>query len=162
MDNLLQIYKRFSISLTSGKGVYLFDEGYSDNKTHICGKIAQAYSSLGTQNLKKVQMLNPRTKSSTRYALVVYTNTDFDDRERAYAENIGGSGLTKWNNVAWSSLGNPIGTKWATLKGKIRSQWIGNSATGFKASVVFKTKTRGNLIEWYDTGFRYEQGSSIL
>ena len=26
MDNLLQIYKRFSISLTSGKGVYLFDD----------------------------------------------------------------------------------------------------------------------------------------
>lgn len=143
-------------------GVYLFDEGYSDNKTHICGKIAQAYSALGTQNLKKVQMLNPRTKSSTRYALVVYTNTDFDDRERAYAENIGSDGMTKWNAAPWSSLANPVGTKWATLKGRIRSQWIGNAATGFRFSLVFQTKTRGNLIEWYDTGFRYEQGGGIL
>ena len=146
----------------SDEGVFLFDEGYSDNKTHIMGVVEQAYSSLGTPNLKKIQLINPRTKSSTKYALVVYTNMDFENQNKSYAENIGGSGLTKWNNVAWSSLGNPIGTKWATLKGKIRSQWIGNSATGFKASVVFKTKTRGNLIEWYDTGFRYEQGSSIL
>ena len=143
-------------------GVYLFDEGYSDNKVHIFGKIAQAYTNLGNGNLKKIQMINPRTKSSTKYALVVYANVDFDDKDKAYAENIGYSGMTKWNAAAWSSLDNPIGTKWATLKGKIRSQWIGCSATGFKISLVFQTKTRGNLIEWYDTGFRYESGSGIL
>ena len=87
---------------------------------------------------------------------------DFENKNQAFAENIGNSGITKWNEAKWSTLNKPIGTKWATLKGKIRSQWIGNSATGFKASVVFKTKTRGNLIEWFDTGFRYEQGCSIL
>ena len=87
---------------------------------------------------------------------------DFEERQFDYAANIDRTVLSKWNNLKWSSLSNPIGTKWATLKGKIQSQWIANSATGFKASVVFKTKTRGNLIEWYDTGFRYEQGNSIL
>lgn len=146
----------------SDKGVFLFDEGYADNGTHICGVVEQAYSSLGNPNLKRIQLINPRTKSSTKYALVVYTNMDFDSKDKAYAENIGAVGMTKWDKAVWSSLKAPTGTKWATLKGKIRSQWIGNSATGFKASVVFKTKTRGNLIEWYDTGFRYEQGSSIL
>ena len=70
--------------------------------------------------------------------------------------------MTKWNEAKWSSLANPTGTKWATLRGKVRSQWIANSATGFKASIVFKTKTRGNLIEWYDTGIRYERGSGIV
>ncbi len=146
----------------SDTGVFLFDEGYSDNKTPICGVVEQAYSSLGSSNLKKIQLINPRTKASTKFALVVYTNMDFEERQFDYAANIDRTVLSKWNNLKWSSLSNPIGTKWATLKGKIRSQWIANSATGFKASVVFKTKTRGNLIEWYDTGFRYEQGNSIL
>lgn len=146
----------------SDEGVFLFDEGYADNGIHICGVVEQAYSNLGNPNLKRIQLINPRTKASAKYALVVYTNMDFDSKDQAYAENIGTGGITKWDKASWSSLKNQIGTKWATLKGKIRSQWIGNSATGFKASVVFKTKTRGNLIEWYDTGFRYEQGSSIL
>ena len=87
---------------------------------------------------------------------------DFGNTEKAYAENIGHNGLTKWNQVKWSSLNNQIGTKWSTLKGSLRSQWIANSATGFKASIVFKTKTRGNLIEWFDTGVRYENGNGLL
>lgn len=57
----------------------------------------------------------------------------------------------------------PDRTKWSTLKTtKIRSQWIANSSTGFKASVVFKTKTKGNVIEWYDTGIRYQTGTGIM
>jgi len=142
--------------------VCLFDEGYSDNKLHICGHVEQAYNALGSANLKRIQLLNPRTKSSTSYALVMYTNMDFNDEQKSYSENIGYSGLTKWNDAKWSSLANQIGTKWATLKGKIRSQWIANSATGFKASIVFKTKTRGNLIEWFATGVRYEQGNGLF
>ncbi len=146
----------------SDQGVYLFDEGYADDKTPILGSVEQAYSNLGSVNLKKIQLINPRTRASAKYALVVYTNMDFEERQMNYAENIDRASLSKWNKVKWSSLANPIGTKWATLKGKIQSRWIANSATGFKASVVFKTKTSGNLIEWYDTGFRYEQGDSIL
>ena len=142
--------------------MYLFDEGYSDNKLHICGHVEQAYNNLGSNSLKRIQLLNPRTKSSTKYALVIYTNMDFADEKKDYAENISHNSISKWNNVKWSSLSNPIGTRWATLKGTIRSQWIANSATGFKASIVFKTKTRGNLIEWFDTGVRYENGNGLL
>ena len=88
---------------------------------------------------------------------------DFEERDVRYYANIGTIGQTKWNKAKWSSTSNPIGTKWSTMKTtKIRSQWIANSATGFKASVVFKTKTKGNVIEWYDTGVRYEVGSGIL
>ena len=142
--------------------MYLFDEGYSDNKLHICGHVEQAYNSFGTYNLKRIQLLNPRTKSSTKYSLVIYTNMDFSNQNKDYVENIGNMGITKWNDAKWSCLANPIGTKWSTLKGRARSQWIANSATGFKESIVFKTKTRGNLIEWFDTGVRYETGSGLL
>ena len=146
----------------SDYGVYLFDDGYSDAGNHIYGEVRQSFSNLGSNNLKKIQLLNPRTKSSTQYSLVIYTNMDFEDKTASYAENLGSSGVTKWNEAKWSNNKNPIGTKWQTLKGTIRSQWIANSATGFKAGIVFKTKTRGNLIEWYDTGVRYEQAKGIL
>lgn len=146
----------------SDYGVYLFDDGYSDAGTHIYGEVQQAFNNLGSDSLKKIQLLNPRTKSSTQYALVIYTNMDYEERKASFAENLGNTGITKWDEAVWSCLKNPIGTKWQTLKGTIRSQWIANSATGFKASIVFKTKTRGNLIEWFDTGVRYEQASGIL
>lgn len=146
----------------SDYGIYLFDDGYSDAGNYIYGTVEQAYTDLGFSGLKKIQLLNPRTKSSSHFALVIYTNIDFDEQEVLYAENIGISGVTKWNETKWSSLRNPIGSKWQTLRGKIRSQWIANSATGFKAGIVFKTKTRGNMIEWYDTGIRYETAGGIL
>lgn len=146
----------------SDYGVYLFDDGYSDAGNPICGEVHQAFNNLGFDGLKKIQLLNPRTKSSTHYALVIYTDMDFEERKSSFAENFGNSGITKWNEAVWSHLKNPIGTKWQTLKGVTRSQWIANSSTGFKAGIVFKTKTRGNLIEWYDTGVRYECGNGIL
>ena len=150
----------------SDSGVYLFDEGYSDNGLAVCGEVKQAYCNLGSANLKKIQLINPRTKSSTKFALCVYTDMDFADREYDYTESIGHTASSVWgtgnHGMQWSSLQHPSGAKWATLKGSIRSQWICNSASGFKASVVFKTKTRGNLIEWYNTGIIYEQGSGIL
>ena len=147
----------------SDDSVYLFDNAYSDNGVQIEGKVEQAYTNLGTDQLKKVQLLNPRTRASTQFSLVIYTNVDFDDRNVNYYSNIGTIGQTKWNSAKWSSSANPIGTKWSTLKtSKIRSQWIANNATGFKISVVFKTKTKGNAIEWFDTGVRYEVGSGIM
>lgn len=143
-------------------GVMLFDEGYSDDGMEIKGHIEQAFSALGSGTLKKIQLINPRTKSSKQYALVIYTNTDFDTQKKEYMTQIGESGLTKWNTSKWSSLKTPTGTRWATLQGQIRSQWIGNNATGFKASIVFKTITKGTLIEWFNTGIRYETGTGII
>ena len=146
----------------SNGGVFRFDDGYSDNGLPILGNVHQAYCNLGCNNLKKIQMLNPRTKSLSSFALSIYTNMDFDDNDLDYIENLGSSNETKWNKFKWSNSKNQIGTKWATLRGHIHSQWIGNSATGFKASLVFKTKTKGNLIEWYNTGFRFETGDGIV
>lgn len=144
-------------------GVYLFDEGYSDNGMQIVGVIEQAYNNLGTDMLKKIQLLNPRVKSSSRFSLVIYTNMDMEKRDIDYTENIGTTGNTKWNIAKWSSYMQPSGAKWENSGSTtIRSQWIANSSTGYKASIVFKTKTKGNMIEWYETGVRYETGSGVL
>ena len=86
-----------------------------------------------------------------------------EKREVLYEENIGYSGNLKWDRTKWSSSANPLGIKWAvSSSGTVRSQWIANSSTGYKASIVFKTKTKGNLIEWYETGICYEVGSGVM
>ena len=87
---------------------------------------------------------------------------DYDDSKVSFEETIGKSGVHKWNEVKWSTSHDLSGSRWETLKGKIRSQWIACSATGFKASIVIKTQTKGNLIEWFDTGVRYEQANGIM
>ena len=147
----------------SDDGVYLFDEGYSDDGKPIYGEVAQAYSNLGTERLKKIQLLNPRTKSASRYALVIYTNMDMEEQNLDYEEDIGNSGTTKWNIAKWSSSENLSGAKWENSgRSALRSQWLANSATGYKVSIVFKTKTSGNRIEWYETDIRYEVGEGVL
>lgn len=145
-------------------GVMLFDESYADELNPIEGHIEQAFSSLGISAMKKLQLLNPRTKAFNPFALTLYANADFADDSQPFMENIGNDSTdrTFWESSSWSSFAQPSGTKWAVLRGVIRSQWIGTSATGLKFSLVFKTKTKGNSIEWYGTDCRFEQGSGFL
>ena len=147
----------------SDRGVYLFDEGYSDDGSAIEGVVQQAYNNLGTERLKRVQLLNPRTKSVSPYSLVIYTNMDMEEQEVDYEESIGFSGKTLWGVAQWSSTGISVGTFWGNVgKASLRSQWIANSATGYKVGIVFKTKTAGNAIEWYETAVRFEMGEGVL
>ncbi len=147
----------------SDSAVYQFGNSYSDDGILIEGVVKQAYSNLGRDNLKRITMINPRTRASTQFDLTIYTNMDLEDRDQAYIANIGTVGQTKWNEAKWSSSSNPIGVKWSTLQSsKVNNQWIANSSVGYKASVVFKTKTKGNAIEWYNTGIIYESGQGIM
>lgn len=146
----------------SDDGVYLFDEGYSDNGNPIIGEVAQAYTDLGSVRLKKIQLINPRTKSLYKYKLTIYTDTDMQKNSTQYCENIGFGGGVKWNEAKWSSTVKS-GAKWENSgRDDLHSQWICNSATGYKVSIVFKTSTSGNHIEWYDTAIRYETGEGLL
>lgn len=146
-----------------GRDIFLFDEGYSDNGTRISGTVEQAYSNLGSNSLKQIQLINPRTKFSSGYSLVIYTNMDMEKRNIDYEENVGFVGITKWNKKKWSSSALSVGTKWSSLGSTmVQSQWIANSSTGYKASIVFKTKTKGNAIEWYDTILRFQLGSGVM
>ena len=143
--------------------MFQFDSGFSDNGIEIEGTIEQAYNDLGSSNLKKISLLNPRTASSSSYSLAIYTNMDYKPRKDVYLNNVDKPAGTKWNTKKWSAPWNLTGTYWASNQANtIISQWIMSSAAGVKASVVFKTKTKGILIDWYETGIRYEQGSGIL
>lgn len=146
--------------------IFKMDDGYSDNGSEIEGAIEQAYTNLGTPALKRVSLINPRSKCSTKYQLVIYTNTDFVSRNVNYVTSIGSVGGSLWGVAKWSNLSAEIDAnyKWSNNYDAvlINSQWVANSAVGSSLSIVFKTKTRGNRIEWYDTQLRYDIGSGIL
>ena len=147
----------------SDDGVYLFDEGHSDNGEPIIGEVMQAYTDLGSERLKKIQLINPRTKSLYKYTLIIYTDTDMQNIKTEYAEQIGFGNGVKWNEAKWSSGEAKTGTKWENSgSNDFHSQWIGNSATGYKIALVFKTSTCGNRVEWYETSIRYELGEGML
>ena len=149
----------------SDNGVFKMDDGYSDNGAPIEGVVEQAYNGFGTPQIKKIQLLNPRTKSSTPFSLTIYTNMDFEERKIFSTTSVGETKGSKWNASLWSNVGAGIdeGYKWATSRvQKLNNQWICNNSLGNMASVVFKTKTKGNKIEWYNTGIRYEIGTGIL
>lgn len=142
--------------------VFKFDSSNSDNGTVIEGVVEQAFSDLGTEGVKKITLLNPRTASSSPYDLTVYTDVDYTNRKLNYTNSIGYVNGTQWNVSYWATAQNQI-TFWATDRvSEVQSQWIMNSAVGVKASVVFKTKTKGVLIDWFETGIRYEVGSGIV
>lgn len=141
----------------SDNAVYQFDSTYSDNGQPIEGHVEQAYTNLGINRLKKIQLLNPRTRSLTNFKLTVYANMDYEERALQSYINVGYVGETKWSKAKWGKA------KWQSLRTKkIQSQWIGHSSTGVKASLVFQTKTAGNVIEWYETGLRYETGTGVM
>lgn len=143
--------------------VYQFDDGYSDNGTEIEGLVEQAYSNLGYQGIKKIQLLNPRTAASTPYTLGIYTNADYSQARQKYYANVGHVSGSEWGQVYWSYEGETDGTTWvADSTSKINSQWISNSCAGVNISVVFTTKTKGIIIDWFDTGIRYQIGTGII
>lgn len=139
--------------------VFKFGNTYSDDGLAIEGEIEQAYSDLTTSSVKKIVLLRPKIRSSQDFKLMIWTNMDFENQEKDFyvifgtKQNSGG----KWNVAKWNEA------NWYSLKTrKMQGQWLSNSAIGFKASIVFKTKTKGNLIEWYETGLRVETGTGIL
>jgi hypothetical protein len=146
----------------SDKKVYLFDEGHTDDKNPINGRIQQAFSALGTARYKRVTLLNPCVKSSQPFALKIYTNTDFDTAKKTYQTVIGEAGDSRWNELKWSTkkaVSPALGTsnaKWARLAGIHRANWIGNLASGVYFSLVLETKTKGISIEFFSTSVKYE------
>ncbi len=148
-----------NLYFASDNAVFKFGDVYSDDGMPIEGVIEQAYSNLGYASLKKIVLIKPKIKSYTDFLLMIWTNMDFDDTPKNFYISILGddSNAVKWNVGRWSK------DKWSSLASKkVSGQWLANSATGFKASIVFKTKTKGNRIEWYETALRVQTGTGIL
>lgn len=141
----------------SDNAVYLFDSAYSDDGVAIEGVVEQAFNDLGTSNLKKVQLINPRTSSSAPFALTCYVDTDYKKRNLNYVNNIDFAFGSKWDVAQWNTATWSINSA-----DEINSQWFMCSGAGNKVGVVFKTQTTGIVIDWYETGIRFQAGTGIM
>ena len=141
----------------SDDAIYQFDNANSDNGVAIEGVVEQAFADFGVPNIKKVTLLNPRTSASAPFQLTCYVDTDYKKRELTYTNNIGINNGSLWDVSPWNT------SNWAVnTANDINSQWLMCSGVGFKIGIVFKTKTRGILVDWYDTGVRFDVGSGIV
>ncbi len=143
----------------SDNSIFKFGGVYSDDGLPIEGHIEQAYSALKTDGVKKIVLIKPKIRSSKNFKLMIWTNMDFENQDKEFYVNFASldSSVFKWNAARWGEA------LWYSLKTrKLQGQWLFNSAVGFKASIVFKTKTKGNLIEWYETAVRVEAGSGLV
>jgi hypothetical protein len=141
----------------SDDAIYQYDNANSDDGVAIDGVVEQAYADFNTPQIKRVTLMNPRTSASAPFQLTCYVDTDYKKRELKYTNNIGISQGSLWDVSPWNT------SNWAVDTAQdINSQWIMCSGVGFKVSVVFKTKTRGILVDWYDTGLRYDVGTGIM
>lgn len=149
----------------SDDGVYLFDEGFSDNGIPIQGRIEQAFTNFSSAKQKRVTLLNPRIKASHPIALNIYMNTDFDTHQKPYETLLSDYAESPWNEMKWSTkkeVSSSEGTssaKWATLSGMARSVWIATLATGTYFSLALSTKTKGTPVKVFSTSVRYEKAS---
>lgn len=141
----------------SDDGIYQFDNSNTDDGVTIEGVVEQAYADFGVSNIKRVTLINPRTSASSAFQLTTYVDTDYKKRNLSYTNTIGLNEGNMWDVSPWNT------TYWSVdSTDKINSQWIMCSGVGFKFSIVFKTKTRGILVDWYDTGIRYDVGTGIM
>ncbi len=149
----------------SDDGVYLFDEGFSDNGMPIQGRIEQAFTNFSTSKLKRVTLLNPKIKASHPIALNIYMNTDFDTSQKPYETLISNQAESPWNQLKWSTkkaVSSSEGTssaKWATLAGMSKSIWIATLATGTYFSLVLSTATKGTPVQIFSTSVRFERAN---
>lgn len=141
----------------SDDAIYQFDNANSDDGVAIEGIVEQAFSDFGTQQIKRTTLINPRTSASAPFQLTCYVDTDYKKRDLKYTNNIGIAQGSLWDASPWNT------SNWAVDTAQdINSQWIMCSGVGFKISIVFKTKTSGLLVDWYDTGLRYDVGTGIM
>lgn len=108
-------------------GIYLFDDGNSDNGTAIEGVVEQAFNDLGTPQVKRVTLLNPRVSTSSSFDLTVYVDTDYKKRNLNYTNNIAIPQGNLWGVSVWDITPWSIDTTF-----EIQSNWIMCSGVGFK------------------------------
>lgn len=141
----------------SDDAIFRYDNANSDDGVAIEGVVEQAFNDFGVPNIKRVSLINPRTSASAPFPLTVYVDTDFKKRNLQYTNTIGIAGGSMWDVSPWNT------SSWAVdTASDINSQWIMCSGVGNKISIVFKTKTRGLLVDWYDTGVRFDVGTGIM
>lgn len=134
-------------------GVYKAFSGTSDNGMSINGKVLQAFSKMGTENLKEFTMARPIISTdSNSLGVLVSLNVDYSTDEPTGAPTFTAGTDSTWDNDSWDdalwSGGLAVKKDWQTVNG-----------VGTTGAMYLKTLSKNSQIKWASTEFIYMKGS---
>lgn len=134
--------------------VYQADNGNNDDGTLIDGYVQQAYSNLGTTNLKKFNEIITIISSELNLIQNIYFGVDFVTPKKSYLASTT-TGGAKWNTFKWNT------TKWGLAGTPTMKRIPLISDIGYKCSVGIKTQSNQGGLKWYSTSIVFEIGNGI-
>ncbi len=140
----------------TANSVYKAFVGSSDNGNSINGEALQAFSYMGTNNLKYFQMARPIIASdSSSLGLLLGFNVDFDITPPIGTPTFSMATSGVWGTGIWGTS-----TWGGTLA--IRKDWQTIGGIGYTGALHMKTISSGANIEWSSTNYTYQSGSGFV
>jgi hypothetical protein len=140
---------------TSGKVMKAFD-GTSDAGMAISGEALQAFSYLGTSNLKFIEMARPVISTDTsNLGILLGLNVDYDVSPPIGTPTFAASTSGLWDSGLWDS---------AVWSGSlaIRKDWQTVGGLGYSAALHIKTQSTTANMQWASTDYIYQTGSGFV
>lgn len=140
----------------TNNAVYKAFTGTSDNGNPIAGEALQAFSYMGTNNIKYFQMARPiiATDASSLGILLGF-NVDFDTTAPVGTPTFSTSTVGAWDSAVWDT-----GLWGGSLT--IRKDWQSIGGIGYTGALHMKSLSVGASVQWASTNYTYTAGSGFV
>jgi hypothetical protein len=137
-------------------GVMKAFSGTSDNGNPIAGEALQAFSYMGTSNLKYFEMARPIVAVDTSsIGILLGLNVDFDTSAPVGTPTFSSSTVATWDAALWD-----IGVWGGNLT--IRKDWQTVGGVGLTGALHMKTQSSTANMQWASTDYIYQLGSGFV
>ena len=130
--------------------------GTSDNGAAIAGEALQAFSQMGTANLKYFEMARPIVSVDTsNLGILLGLNVDYDITAPIGTPTFSPTSLGTWDSALWD-----IGIWGGTLA--IRKDWQTVGGVGYSGALHMKTQSSTANLQWASTNYMFQAGSGFV
>jgi hypothetical protein len=130
--------------------------GTSDNNLPITGKVLQAFSEMGTSNIKKFDMARPiLSVDSNNVGVLLGLNVDYSTAEPTGIPSFTASTISVWDGALWD-----IGLWSGNLS--IRKDWQTVGSLGNAGALYLKTSSSTANIKWAATNYIFQTGNGYF
>jgi hypothetical protein len=137
-------------------GVYKALVGTSDNGIAINGEALQAFSPMGSSNLKYFDMARPVISVDTsNVGILLSLNVDFDTSSPVGTPTFSAGSVATWDSALWD-----IGIWGGGLT--IRKDWQTVGGVGYTGALHMKTQSSIASLQWSGTNYIFQSGSGFV
>jgi hypothetical protein len=130
-----------SIYFGATDGIYLWDDGYSDEESDIVGDLKTAFSYFGTRGtLKKFQMLQPVLRLGEGVEPAIEILTDFKEQIPTATPTVIRISGSLWDDGLWD------GASWGTAT-ETRDSWTTVTGIGYCGAVRIRLTVSPRVID---------------